>query len=143
MIARQHRPNSCDLNFRRELLRRRGSFVFETVFSDPDGEKVFWLREAVAAGYEVVLCFIGIDSPDVSQERVAMRVSQGGHDVPDEKLRARFGRTLANLARAIRELPEVRVYENSKLRTPYLHVATYQGGRAVYLADHLPGWWPL
>jgi predicted ABC-type ATPase len=62
---------------RRELVRLRESFVFETVFSDPAGAKLDFLCEALEAGYAVVLCFIGISSPEVSEQRVAMRVSQG------------------------------------------------------------------
>ena len=50
----------------------------------------------------VVLCFIGVRSPAVSDERVAMRVSQGGHDVPPDKLKDRFPRTMANLRTAAR-----------------------------------------
>jgi len=53
----------------------------------------------------------------MSEQRVSMRVSQGGHDVPADKLAARFPRTLANLATAIRELPCVLVFDNSDLRT--------------------------
>src|ERR1700722_6738707 len=42
---------------RRELVRQRESFVFETVFSDPAGAKVAFLNEAAASAYNVVLCF--------------------------------------------------------------------------------------
>ena len=80
---------------RHELVRQRESFIFETVFSDPAGEKLAFLTDAVATGYNVVLCFIGISGPETSEERVAMRVSQGGHDVPPEKLITRFPRTVA------------------------------------------------
>ena len=72
-------------SLRRQLVAQRESFVFETVFSDPVGEKLGFLKDAAAAGYTVVLCFIGISGPDVSEARVAMRVSQGGHDVPTDK----------------------------------------------------------
>ncbi len=75
----------------REVLVAQGeSFVFETVFSDPVGDKLEFLRRASARGYTVVLCFIGLDSPELCDERVAMRVLQGGHDVPTEKLVARL-----------------------------------------------------
>ena len=77
-------------SIRRALLERRESFAFETVFSDPAGDKLSFLKEAVAAGYTVVLCFIGLEDAVLSEERVAMRVSQGGHDVPTEKLKSRF-----------------------------------------------------
>ncbi len=86
---------------RDELVRQRESFIFETVFSDPAGEKLASLTDADAASYNVVLCFIGISGPKISEERIAMRVSQGGHDVPGEKLVARFPRTIANLRRKL------------------------------------------
>ena len=43
---------------REALLVRRESFLFETVFSDPVGDKVDFLCRAVAAGYEVALLFV-------------------------------------------------------------------------------------
>jgi len=88
---------------REALLEQGESFVFETVFSDPVGDKVAFLRKAAALGYTVVLCFIGVESPEVSEERVAMRVLQGGHGVPSKKLRERFPRTLKNLRRAVQD----------------------------------------
>ena len=48
------------------LVGRRESFVFETVFSDPVGDKVAFLAEAATSDYVVVLCFIGLSSPDQS-----------------------------------------------------------------------------
>jgi predicted ABC-type ATPase len=42
-----------------------------------------------------------IADPETSEARVAMRVSQGGHDVPSEKLASRFRRTIKNLKAAI------------------------------------------
>jgi predicted ABC-type ATPase len=60
-----------------------------------------------------------------------MRVCQGGHDVPDEKLRARFERTLANLQRAIQKLPHVIVFSNEDLSSPYQLVAYYENGHAT------------
>ena len=127
---------------RRELVKQRESFVFETVFSDPVGDKLTFLKDAATAGYTVVLCFIGISSPKVSEERVAMRVSQGGHDVPTEKLIARFPRTLANLKSAIQELPHVFVFDNDDLRMPFSQVAVFENGRTVSLIKPLPKWLP-
>ena len=77
-----------------QLVAQRESFIFETVFSDPVGEKLKFLQEAEQSGFTTVLFFIGIESVDASDERVAMRVSQGGHDVPAEKLTARFPRAM-------------------------------------------------
>ena len=128
---------------RRTLIQSRESFVFETVLSDPVGEKVSFLEQTARSGYEVVLCFIGLDAPTTSISRVAMRVMQGGHDVPDEKLRGRFARTMANLHRAIRVLPQVLVFDNSDLRHPFRRVAEFREGRLVERASRLPPWLEL
>ena len=125
---------------RRQLVAERESFIFETVFSDPVGQKLKFLKEAAGSGYTVVLCFIGISGPEISEERVAIRVSKGGHDVPPEKLVSRFPRTLANLKLAIRELPCVLVFDNDDLRTPFRQIAIFENGKPVNLADSLPAW---
>jgi len=125
---------------RRELVERRESFVFETVFSDPVGDKLTFLKEAADAGYTVVLCFIGISGPEVSEQRVAMRVSQGGHDVPAEKLVTRFPRTLANLKTAIRDLPNVWIFDNDDLRSPFRLVAVFEDGQGMKLKQPVPKW---
>ena len=127
---------------RKTMVAQRESFVFETVLSDPVGDKVEFLRRAAADGYAVVLCFIGIDSAEISEERVAMRVLQGGHDVPADKLYARFPRTLENLRRAIRALPHVLVYDNSDLARPFRKVAEFEQGEAVELIAPAPAWLP-
>jgi predicted ABC-type ATPase len=125
---------------RRELVKQRESYVFETVFSDPVGDKLAFLTEATTAGYTVVLCFIGISGPEVSEERVSMRVSQGGHDVPTEKLISRFPRTLANLKAGIPALPHVWVFDNDDLRKPFRQVAVFENGHCLSLAKPVPKW---
>ncbi|MFC5864207.1 zeta toxin family protein [Acidicapsa dinghuensis] len=125
---------------RRELVRQHESFVFETVFSDPAGDKLAFLKEVAAAGYTVVLCFIGISGAETSEQRVAMRVSQGGHDVPSEKLQTRYPRVLENLRRALHETPHVWVFDNDDLRVPFRLVAVYENGMQVQLNRPIPKW---
>jgi predicted ABC-type ATPase len=125
---------------RRRLVAQRESFVFETVFSDPVGDKLAFLKDALAMGYEVVLCFIGIAGPEISDQRVAMRVSQGGHDVPFEKLVTRFPRTLANLKAAISALPHVVILDNDDLNQPFRKVAEFENGKPAFLVKPPPAW---
>lgn len=61
---------------REALLEQGESFIFETVFFDPVGEKLDFLRRAGAKGNTVVLCFVGLESARLCDERVAMRVLQ-------------------------------------------------------------------
>lgn len=126
-------------SIRQELVHQRESFVFETVFSDPVGDKLSFLKTALRKGYTVLLCFIAT-GPKISAERVAMRVSQGGHDVPTEKLIARYPRILANLKTAIVQLPQVWVFDNDDLTHPFSLRAVYQGGHAVKLRRPVPPW---
>lgn len=86
---------------RRDLLARGVSFCMETVFSDPDGAKLAFLRDARDRGYTVILVFIALDSSDLAIARVVERTQQGGHDVPDEKIAARYPRTFANVREAL------------------------------------------
>jgi predicted ABC-type ATPase len=125
---------------RQRLLEQRESFVFETVFSDPVGEKLAFLKAALEAGYNVVLCFIGLASPETSDQRVAMRVSQGGHDVPREKLVTRFPRTLVNLKAAVHALPQVIIFDNEDLNHPFKRVAVFENGEVTFLVQPPPLW---
>lgn len=125
---------------RLDLCKQRESFVFETVLSDPVADKVSFLKNSAESGYGVVLVFIGLSDSSASEERVAMRVSQGGHDVPVEKLIARFPRSIANLKRAIRELPLVLIFDNSDLDAPFRKVGEFQNGGKISIAAPMPRW---
>jgi len=118
-------------SLRAGLVSQRESFVFETLLSDPVGAKVAELVETGRNGMHVVVVFIRVDSPETSKQRVAMRVMQGGHDVPDEKLEARFQRTLANLERAIKVLPVVIIFDNTDLARPFQLEAVYEKARRI------------
>jgi predicted ABC-type ATPase len=125
---------------RRNLVHEGVSFAFETVFSDPVGDRLQFLKDSAAAGYTVVLCYIGLASAALSSQRVSMRVSQGGHGVPADKLRSRYPRILANLKQAIPQLPHVLVYDNSDLTQPMRHVAAFDGGQMTFAAQSIPRW---
>ncbi len=113
---------------RRDLVARRANFCMETVFSDPDGQKLGFLHDAQQAGYRIVLIAIRIDSVELSIARVMQRVEAGGHDVPDAKLAARFPRTLQNLAAAIRVADLALELNNSEVDRPFQHIGTWIAG---------------
>ncbi|MFM8635055.1 MAG: zeta toxin family protein [Planctomycetia bacterium] len=118
-------------SLRASLVEQGESLVFETVFSDPVGQKVRELEEIGRRGVRVVVVFIRIDSTETSKQRVAMLGMQGGHDVPDDKLETRFTRTMANLDRAISTLPVVVVFDNTDLARPFRLEAIYRRGRRI------------
>jgi len=125
---------------RRETFERRESFIFETVFSDPVGGKLAFLEDAIAAGYHVVMCFVGVSAPEISEERVVLRVLQGGHDVPTDKLVTRFPRTMENLRLSMLRLPLVLVYDNDDARSPHRFCLAAGIGKVMETTGDLPAW---
>jgi predicted ABC-type ATPase len=72
----------------------RNSFAFETTLSGR-----IYLRlidQWQAAGYRVKLIFLRLDSPEEAIARVAQRVRQGGHNIPELVIRRRFEAGLRN-----------------------------------------------
>jgi predicted ABC-type ATPase len=126
---------------RANFLARKESFISETVFSDPVGQKVMFLQDAVKQGYAVTLFYIGIASADLSAKRVATRVRAGGHDVPVEKLAKRYQRSLRNLEKAAAILPRVILYDNSDFIEPYKVVAEFRSGKVFRKTNgKIPDW---
>lgn len=102
-------------------MERRMAFAFETVFSHwkklPDGtyeSKVDVIRDLQLAGYYVVLLFVGLVSSELSVLRVATRLSQGGHDVPLDKLKTRFPRTQRAVGQAASVADMTLMFDNSR-----------------------------
>ncbi|MBI4657389.1 MAG: zeta toxin family protein [Verrucomicrobia bacterium] len=125
---------------RAEHFRARRSFGFETVLSDPAGEKVRFLRQARDAGYFVVVHFVGLDSPERSRARVIQRVNEGGHDVPDDKLSARYPRVMDNLRRLLDVPDDLVIYDNSSADAPYRVIARLSRGALLELTGAIPAW---
>jgi predicted ABC-type ATPase len=97
------------------------SFAFETVFSylerQADGSyksKADIIMTLLDHGYFVILLFVGLASPELSILRVATRKSQGGHTVPEAKLRSRFPRTQQAIAMAAQIADMTLMFDNSR-----------------------------
>jgi predicted ABC-type ATPase len=65
-------------------------------------------------------------------------VLQGGHDVPEEKIDARYQRSLALLPDAIRQSSRAYLFDNSG--DAHRLIAEFDGGRLVSVSESLPGW---
>lgn len=96
---------------RKELLKEKRKFSFETVFSHES--KLAIMREAVNAGYKVYLYFVSTRSPDINKFRVKTRTKMGGHDVPPDKIESRYYRSLEFLHAACQLAYQVFFFDNS------------------------------
>ncbi len=77
-----------------KCVKRRESFAFETTLSGMG--YVARIRQWRSMGYEVSLYFLTLPSPEIAILRVATRVRQGGHSIPESVIRRRFAAGLTN-----------------------------------------------
>ena len=110
---------------RQSLLVEKTSFITETVFSHPS--KLYLLDEAVARGYLVHFHVVMVPL-ELTVQRVKERVREGGHAVPEEKIRGRYQRLWDLVAEGIEMADFATVYDNSRAATPFRMVATCQNG---------------
>ena len=128
-------------------IAERLDYVFETTLGGNTIPAL--LEKALSEGVEVRIWYVGLVSPELHIARVRSRVSRGGHDIPEEKIRERYVRSLLNLIRLLPQLTEAWVYDNSYEADPHtgavprprllLHLAR---GKIVRLCDlaTIPEW---
>ena len=108
-------------------------------FSHPS--KVSALEKANAAGFRTYLYYVATDDPEINADRVARRYSQGGHDVPREKIRSRYARSLENIPAAMPYLSRAYFFDNSGERMRYLASFSREEGMNLLVpASDLPRW---
>jgi predicted ABC-type ATPase len=80
----------------RELASQRQSFAFETTLAS----RTFapWLADLIRTDYQFHLIFLWLPSADMAVARVASRVREGGHDVPEATIRRRYEAGLRNFS---------------------------------------------
>lgn len=111
---------------RYELLQEGATFCYETVFSHPS--KIDFIADARALGYQVILVFIHLGCSELNKARVAQRVGEGGHAVPEIKIESRIPRTLGNVRRALALANEAHIIDNSSLQQPFVRIARLREG---------------
>ena len=148
LIARELFPEAPELHsyeamqiveeIRDNLLLDGRSFCYETVFSHPS--KVDFVGKAKALGYEVILVMVHLGPVSLNKARVAQRIEEGGHGVPDEKIEARIPRLLRLIKSVIPLCDHVYLLDNSLADNPFVRVLTMHHGQVEKTLDDLPDW---
>ena len=123
---------------RADYLAQGRDFATETVFSHPS--KLELIDEAGIRGFTVIVMHVGVDTADLSVARVSARAQEGGHIVPEDKIRARYARGTPFIRAAILKADRGMVFDNSDLNQPPSHCLTFANGRLVFAVPRLPGW---
>ena len=122
-----------------ELAHEGQSFAFET--TGASRSFVSRIKKLQSVGYRFLLAYVWVKSPDLSVQRVAKRVSLGGHHVPEETIRRRYVRGLINFFDLYRPLAsDWRFYDNS---APGNAILIAQGGNGISELVHGAERWSL
>lgn len=115
------------------------SFAFETVFSTEG--KLEFIKDAKNLGYEVEVLFITTSDPEINLRRVRQRVSEGGHDVPKEKLIQRYHRSMGFLPAIIRIADQATVYDNTEDEGEPVQLFRKRSNEYIFFnKGHRPEW---
>ena len=77
------------------LMKRRTTFAIETTLATRSYKQL--VLKAKENGYKVVLLFFWLPSPQQAEQRVALRVASGGHNIPKEVIPRRYWNGIRNL----------------------------------------------
>jgi predicted ABC-type ATPase len=96
---------------RNELVEKKSNFTFETVLSTE--RNLLLLKKAKKNGYEIQCIYVLTCNVDINVARIRVRVSEGGHDVPEDKIRSRYIKALELLPQIIDICDKILVFDNS------------------------------
>ena len=114
------------------LLKEGETFAFETTLSTRSYVKL--IQQAQRRGYFVTLLFFSLATPEQAVQRVAKRVSQGGHNIPTDVVYRRFEGGLSNLFNLYMPIVDYwALYDNSNI--PTRHIASGQKGQEPRVMD--------
>ncbi|MBU5227956.1 ATPase [Clostridium senegalense] len=95
------------------------------------------IKKAKNNNFYIVMNYIGVESPEVAKERVKIRVSKGGHGIPDEAIERRYYDSLENLIGLIELCDEINIYDNTyKLN----EIMKFQHGKLIWSNEEMPKW---
>lgn len=112
--AGQRRAARVALDLMRALIDERRTFSLETTLAGRTHLQT--IERARSAGFATNLLFFVVRSPEICLARIARRVSEGGHDVPEADVHRRFERAVRNLQDYVEAVDLWRVLDNNGRR---------------------------
>jgi predicted ABC-type ATPase len=117
-----------------ELLNSGVDFAFETTLTTLSYLNT--IKAAKEKGYSINLLYFWLNDVNLAIERVKIRVSEGGHNIPEETIRRRYFRGIYNLSNRFIGLCDFWIVINNSSR-PYTFVAEGQGLKELKVHDDI------
>jgi len=102
-----------------KYLKQRKSFAVETTLSGKYHRRM--IERFKQNGYEIKMLYIFLNDPNLCIDRINIRVSKGGHHIPDEDVIRRFYRSKNNFSEIMNSVDKWVLYFNGGEK--YIEVA--------------------
>lgn len=95
------------------------------------------ISKARNEGYDIHLYYVGVESAEIAKKRIAYRVANGGHGIPDKDVERRYIETTRNMKAIWPMCDKVIFFDNT---ISFNYVAYYENGDFIQLTPILPSW---
>ncbi|WP_104714305.1 AAA family ATPase [Helicobacter cetorum] len=108
----QTRAAKIALKLRNKYLNENISFNIETTLS---GQSILnFIHKAKIKHYKIVLFYVGLESVELSKQRVKIRQEKKGHFIAFDILERRYTKSFENLKKILKLCDTIYLYDNSK-----------------------------
>ena len=144
MVARigSWKDRNLQVNCAREAVKLINRYIIEGISFNQEttlsGKSVIKnIKLAKENGFYVIMNYIGVESSEVAKERVRIRVSNGGHGIPNEDIERRYNDSLNNLKEVIEICDEINIYDNTEM---FREIIDIKNGKVVWFDKKVPSW---
>ncbi|MGI4805086.1 MAG: zeta toxin family protein [Janthinobacterium lividum] len=116
-----------------ELLNQQVDFAIETTLTTLSYRKT--IEFAKAKGYRITLLYFWLNDVDLAIERVKIRVSEGGHHIPEDVIIRRYYKGIDNLINVFKNLCDDWIIADNSVK-PYTIIATGESSKTIEVRNH-------
>ncbi|MEA1652584.1 hypothetical protein UAJ10_26685 [Nitrospirillum sp. BR 11164] len=95
----------------RQAIENGTNYAFETTLS---GNAIPSLLREAAVSHRIIVFYCGLETVELHLQRVARRVANGGHNIPEARIRERWTTSRANLISLLPLISRLQALDNSR-----------------------------
>ncbi|AUN16821.1 ATPase [Clostridium botulinum] len=144
MVARigSWKDNNLQIKCAREAVKLIKQYILEHISFNQEttlsGKSIIKnIKFAKEKGFYIIMNYIGVEDPEVAKERVKIRVSKGGHGIPDKDIERRYYDSLNNLNNIIEMCDEVNIYDNTEVLREIIYL---KNDKIIWKDKKIPNW---
>lgn len=144
MVARigSWKDNTLQMKCAREAVKLIKHYILEGISFNQEttlsGKSIIRnIKFAKENGFYIVMNYVGVENPNIAKERVRIRVSKGGHGIPDKDIERRYYDSLNNLNNVITICDEVNIFDNTDVLKEVIYL---KNGKLIWKDRKIPKW---